>query len=138
MSIEDGLYYILTQDAALSALVGDKVYPMLGVPADTSAPYVAYQLVTGGREVHQTDQSAMREVRYQFDCVSTSRAKSDALGEAVKGALAYYGGTVPTGEQIRTAVMELESVAPDAPTDGSQSGAQRVVLDFVIWFVPLS
>lgn len=136
MSIEDGLFHILTGYIPLAALIGAKCYPAMGVPANTAAPYVAYQLVSGGHEGHQTAQSALREVRYQFDCVAATRTNADALAEAVKSALAYYRGALPSGETIRTAVLEMETSAPDAPTDGSQRGPQRVVLDFVIWFVP--
>jgi len=134
--IEDGIFHIVTSHPATAALIGRKCYPALGVPANTAAPYVTYQLVAGGRETHQTAQSDLREMRYQFDCVAATRTAADALAEAVKEAAAYYRGMVPTGETIRTIYMEVEMSEPDAPTDGSQRGPQRVVLDFVIWFVP--
>ena len=108
MSLEDGIFYVLTTNPRLYALVAERVYPSLGVPARTPMPYVAYKLVGGVFDTHQTAQSDMHETRYQFDCVAATRTAADALCEAVKRALAYYSGAVPTGETILSSVMEME------------------------------
>jgi hypothetical protein len=86
MSIETDLYTHLENDVAVSALVGDKIYPMKA-PQNVTSPYITYQVINDngnqciGGSIYQND------TRFQIDCWSKTYSEVKAIKEAVISSL---------------------------------------------------
>lgn len=64
--IEEAIYSALTAHAGLSALVGDRVYPMV-LPEGAVRPAVTYMRISGARDLNINQTSVDANPRYQFD-----------------------------------------------------------------------
>ena len=86
MSIKADLYLHLKNDSGVSALVGERIYPMIA-PQDVMTPYITYQVVNDnsnqcvGGDVYQND------TRLQVDVWDVKYSKVDEIKEAVISAL---------------------------------------------------
>jgi len=92
MRLEEAIYARLAGTAPLSALVGDRIFPLLA-PPETASPYATYQRIDGASD-HVLDDgpSGLGEARVQVDCWSAEREGVDAYSEARRVALAVAGG----------------------------------------------
>lgn len=97
MDIEEHIFARLSGDAALAALVGAKVYPVI-CPPGTAAPYVIFQKVgTDPATVHDGAGELAHDL-YQFSCVGATYAQARAVRAALKAALdgvALASGDIP-------------------------------------------
>jgi hypothetical protein len=86
MSIETTLYAAINNDAAVTTLVADRIYPQVA-PDSASVPYVTYQVIS--TEAHNKLAGAPDTERkvVQVNCVSNSYANAKAIAEAIKSAL---------------------------------------------------
>jgi len=104
MSIESDLVSHLLADAAVSALVGIKIYPMKA-PQNVTNPYITYQVISDnsnqciGGEVYQND------TRFQVDCWSTKYSEVKAIKEAVISAL--------IGFKSSNSISNMDDYEPD-------------------------
>lgn len=93
--IEEAIYSALTAHAGLSALVADRIYPMV-LPQDATRPAVTYMRVSGARDLNINQASVDANPRYQFDVWADSF-------EAAYGAAAQLidaVGTVQSGSGV--------------------------------------
>ena len=93
MSIESGLYAHLTSDPDVSALVGDRIYPLL-VPQDATLPAIAYQRISTGRDETHTGPSGLSQARIQLTCIADSYDAAKAVADAVRSSLDGFSGTM--------------------------------------------
>jgi len=86
MSIETTLYATINDDAAVTALVADRIYPMIA-PDGAATPYVTYQVIA--TEAHNIINGAPGTERkvIQVNCISNTYANAKAIAEAVKAAI---------------------------------------------------
>ena len=82
MTIGAAIATALTNDGALTALVGDRVYPRRR-PSDEALPCVVYTRVSWPHEYVQ-DGVTMTTPRYQFSCYATTAEEADAVAAAVQ------------------------------------------------------
>jgi hypothetical protein len=92
--LEPGLYAYLKNDPAVSALVGDRIFPNV-VPEGTILPSIRYQRITTQREdTHDPfgEMHAYVRATVQIDSWSTSAQGAMEVGEAVMLALSGFHG----------------------------------------------
>lgn len=136
MSIQAALYYHLTNNAGVSALVVARVYPAGGVPSSADRPYLTYQKISNVHERHSGGGSGFAHPRIQVDCWADTLGGADELYEAVRSALDNYSGSMgEVGDTVSVSGVFLdgdtESFFP--ATDASEKGLYRVSMDFIIW-----
>lgn len=124
--IEEALYTYLIAHAGLSALVGDRVYPLVA-PQDATYPLVVYQRISGIRIHSHSGPSGLASPRFQFSAWGESFSDAKNVAEQVRLALDGYAGTM--GSLAVGACLiatELDQYEPD-------TGLYRTILDFFIW-----
>lgn len=87
MSTETVLFALLAADAAVDALIADRIYPEVA-PQDTSRPYVVYQRESTQPlyTIHGT--LALQSVFMSLTCYAATRASAEDIADAVVVALA--------------------------------------------------
>ena len=135
MSIHAALFYHVTQAPAVSALMGDRLYPGLA-PPEAALPRMTYQRIACEHARHATGGSGLARSRFQFTCWAQSTAAAQALADAlresldnVRGDMGAPGSTV----SVRGCFLEGGGDRVIAPTDGSDQGPFGAVQDVVIW-----
>lgn len=131
MSLEKAVRSILTADATVSSLVSSRVYPQRR-PQGTALPALVYQNVFS----HQTEaidtQAGIRRTRLAIEAIDATYGDTKTLRDAVEAALVNYTGTTQ-GETIYSLRLESAVDIDESNDPGSQFGAFRTILDFVIW-----
>jgi hypothetical protein len=64
--IEAGIFSLLSMEPSITALVADRVYPVI-LPTDGTFPAITYQLV-GGTSTPTLTTTGLQKVRLQIDC----------------------------------------------------------------------
>ena len=90
-AVEQIIYSVLTSDADVAALVGDRVYPVVR-PGDTAVPAIAYQLIDNVRHHGCGGASGWAESRWQLNCWAATFDGAIALAEAAIKALDGWSG----------------------------------------------
>lgn len=91
MSIESELFNILTGDAAVGAMIGTRVYPLV-LPQNPTLPAVVYQeLRTDARAAADGDMGE-RETRFQLSAWASSFAAVKMAKTALTALLSGYSG----------------------------------------------
>lgn len=98
MSIEAGIYSLLTADATLSALVGTRIYPVF-IPESAETPCLSYQLVSSSVDLN-LDRTVVREKRIQFDAFAPTYAVVKQIQTALADILEGYSGTLSDGSTV--------------------------------------
>jgi hypothetical protein len=89
--IETGIFSLLSMEPTISALVADRVYPVI-LPTEASMPAVTYQIVGGSSQPTLTEPGVQR-VRLQVDCwASDAYLTAAAVRAALTMFLANKGG----------------------------------------------
>ena len=115
--IDEAIFSILSGDSGVSAIVGNRIYPMQ-LPLDCTLPALSYfkpsnpyKQITGSP-------------RFQIDCWAEDYLACQLLRDLVQVALDGYAGTVNTVNIIR--IIPLE--APDMYD--STAGVYHIPYDF--------
>ncbi|MFA5162092.1 MAG: DUF3168 domain-containing protein [Elusimicrobiales bacterium] len=122
MTAEQALFELLSHDAAVSAIVGDRVYPVR-LPDEVMLPAMVYMKVSCIRYASHGGPSKLASSRFQLDCYSVDYLEAKRLALAAVSAL--HG---KKGGDIQAAFNENE-------TDGfsADDGVFRVTADVLIW-----
>jgi hypothetical protein len=84
--VDKALYDALSDSAAVSAIVGTRIFPQLA-PVDAGRPFVAYQR-TGEQHFPVCDSAALfKRTDYDVDCVADGHKQAEELADAVRDAL---------------------------------------------------
>ena len=131
--LEEALNSVLIGNAAVGALVGARVYPLV-IPEEATLPAVAYQRVSGVRDTAHSDAQgfpgelgwAMGRVQLTINAETYSAAKSvaRAIRKALNGKRGSMGGLM-----VHLARIENEQ-------DGYNQTSKRctVRLDVVVYY----
>jgi len=87
------IYTILTEDAGVSAVVGNKVYPQIAAQG-AAFPFVVYVLQDNSPSDTKSGVSTLDEVRYDIVAAAETYATLSSLTERIRLALDRYTGTV--------------------------------------------
>lgn len=123
MTIGIKLYSALAADAGVSALVSDRIYPVL-LPQTPTYPAISTQLISNSPQQGST---TVREARYQVNCWAVTYPAAKSLATAVKAALEEYTATA-TAPRIKMSLVVNERDDYD-----SETGVYRVIVE-VIFF----
>ncbi len=136
MTLEEGLYSYLSSTAALTALVGNRIYPVV-LPPNVVYPAVTYQRISGPRVHTMGNDPGLAYPRIQISCWYRD------ISDPQKG----YGQVKAVAEQIRLALQDqknttwggsvtVRAVLFDGDTDlyDFETQVHQVALDFIIWY----
>jgi len=123
MSLESKLVAYLLNHAGLTALIGNRLYPLM-MPEGTALPAVVYQRVSGMREYQFGAYSGMERPRISFSCWGENYGQAKQVASELKTAMQAKTDSDPT----ITAFVVTET--DDFDTD---TGYYRVIVDFMVW-----
>lgn len=92
MKVGAAIYNLLTTDAAVSALVGTRVFPELAVEGGND-PYIVYSVVSN-TPVDTKDKAPVDEAQIEVFSVANTYAKANDLADKVRAALSRKGKVV--------------------------------------------
>ena len=110
MTISTTLFTVLSSAAAVAALVGSRIYPVLldqgaGV-LPSSLPAITYQRISEIREGSFGGPNALPGTLIQVDSWASSFLGAEAVAEAVRKAIDGYQGTPAGGNQVQASILE--------------------------------
>jgi len=130
--IEEAIFKILKDDAAVAAIVGDKIVPQRAAQ-QTDLPYVVYELISSQHMKDMDGASGLANPLFRLTSWETTYAKVKALAEAVRLALVGFRGTID-GNVIQGIFLENQLDGFDLRPDGSEGNADRVIQEWSIWY----
>ena len=129
MLIEEALYTYLKGYEGLSALTGDRIYPLL-MPQNSTYPGIVYQKISGFHQKSHQGSSGLARTRIQFTCWAKTYAESKNVAEQLRLALEGYRGMMggESGVNVHAGLLQndLDHYEPEAD-------AFNVVVDFFFW-----
>lgn len=128
--MEIALRALLTNDVAVSDLVGQRVAWGRRGQSDSALPAIVLTMISAPREYHFKGQSDAYERRVQVDCFGETYGSAKQTAEAVAALVSGYSGTV-SGVKIQRISIDSERDLPAPETDA------RILfvcsLDLLIW-----
>lgn len=109
MALEEALYEFLKNDAGVSALVGDRIFPVR-VKEGADLPAIAYQRISTFRTYtfdRKPDADPWMRARIQFSCWARSALEARDVAEALNVALSGHTGDME-GLEVGSVDIELE------------------------------
>jgi hypothetical protein len=129
MSIERALYARLTGAAAVSAIIGTRLFPNFA-PLGTAAPFAIYNRVSANRIRSLTQRSGLAMVRMQVDCMAETYAGARALADVVRQALDGFRGEAGSPPvMIESCSLQSDQ---DLYEDAAEPPLHRVSMDFML------
>lgn len=122
--------YLQTQ-SDVTAIIGTRMFPRV-LPQGESLPAIVFSLVTSTSEHKITGASSGVRAIVQLDCYAETHIAANDLSEKVRLALHGYSGTAGSST-IGSSLLENKREMFDAPTDGSDVPAYRVMMEWEIW-----
>ena len=133
-NLEAGLVHKLKNTAAVSALVGTRIYP-LRLPQTVTFPAVVYQRVSTVYIHTHGAAGVMPQARMQITCWADTIEGARALGVVVRQALDGVHGVTWGSGSGKTAEIEFSLVMGERMTDLSdETKLAYVQLDFQIMY----
>jgi len=128
--------YLLTQSPITSIVGSDATgSPARISPSDRregiTADSIVYERVATDHEHNLTAAQGYSTAIFEFDCISTSKAGAKALGEALRGEMDGFRGTMGS-TTVTGVLMEDEHDDFDPPADGSAKGIYHVVQTYSV------
>jgi len=122
VTAEQALFELLTHDAGMSAIVGDRVYPVR-LPDEVILPALVYMKASCIRYASHGGPSKLASSRFQLDCYSADYLEAKRLALAAVAALHGKKGG------------DIQAAFNDNETDGfsADDGIFRVTADILIW-----
>ncbi len=126
-NVEAVLYSKLTSFAGVTALVADRVYPLLA-PQDITRPFITYQRISSPRIKNLQGASYTAQTRFQIDCYALSYMAARELSGQVRLALDGWSN-LTTAVAIKGSSLINDSDFPVTETDPK---LYRVMMEFLI------
>lgn len=130
---ETSLVSYLRANAAVAAMVGERVYPLM-IPQHvyqeaTKQPCLVYQRISTGRQpLFCATDDTIRTI-YQVSCYAKTYMAAKLLGDAVRDALMDFTG-IMDGTDVKKILSSSEQ-----DLDDPEPGLYRVLQTWTIWFV---
>lgn len=109
------IYSTLTAASAVTAIVGDRIYPHGEAPQGALHPYVTWQTISGVPQITLSDAPDIDQISIQIDCWHRSSTGIVQLASAVRQAIevqAHVTNAVMSGREPDTrlyrAMIELD------------------------------
>jgi hypothetical protein len=127
MNAEKAVYALLSEAAAVTALAGSKIFPVLA-PQDTDAPFIVYHRIDAARVYSIAGPSGLAFARVQVDAYALTYAAAKNLAAAVRQTLNGFRGTAG---DVRVGGISLQT-DQDILEDGTDPPLHRVSMDFMV------
>jgi hypothetical protein len=131
-SIETALFKLLQDDAAVGALIADRIYP-IWVPQGRAMPAVTYNQLAGGRDQMLSGPSGFVSAVFEFSCWAESYGQTRSVADAVRQALDGFDGTSDT-IVIQSVQLQDENDIPAAEDGIDRLRRYGKILSFAVWF----
>lgn len=122
VDFETALLRTLREDAGLSALVGNKVFP-LAIPAGNYLPCVTFQRIGGMPANTLSGHSGLEEIDLQIDVYAKNYGEAKAVAKAVRAAMP------PSSDVFGAHLIEDQDLYEDG------TNYFRVSMEFKVWFL---
>ena len=136
MSIEKALISIMSNDADVSAKVGNRIFPVF-VPKGQTLPVITYQEISGVRDSVMKGASGLVQARYQINCWTKTYKAARELADLVRISLAPENDSYPEdieGTNIQAIMLLNENDVPSIHSDNEELSGHGKMLDFSVWF----
>jgi len=130
MQIGEALYSYLSSYAGLTALVGNRIYPLI-LPQGVTLPAVTYTQISGPRVHCMGSDPGLTHPRFQVSVWAESYSDMATVAAQVRAALQDYSGTMggDDGVVVQRIFLEDETDRNFEPN----TKTFRRDLDFIIW-----
>ena len=119
------IYTILTEDAGVSAIVGNKVYPQIAAQG-AAFPFVVYVLQDNSPSDTKSGPSTLDEVRYDIVAAAETYSELSSLTERIRLALDRYTGDIGGVEIDSIQFIDLD-VDNDPATETYVSSSEYIL-----------
>ena len=119
------IYSILTENAGVSAIVGNKVYPQIAAQG-AAFPFVVYVLQDNSPSDTKSGPSTLDEVRYDIVAAAETYASLSSLTERIRLALDRYTGDLGGVEIDSIQFIDLD-VDNDPATETYVSSSEYIL-----------
>lgn len=135
VDIRPGLRAYLLGDAAITALVGTRVYPVIA-PQGQINSHLVYHMISNQGDRHMQGPSGLSRPRIQIDCWSQSFDQASVLGLEVKERLEGFRGLMPWGTNSPQQSVEVKGVFFDSERDDFDNDVKLFMIshDYIVWF----
>lgn len=135
MGIETAFFSYVTSKAALTALVGTRVYASVA-PSSVIYPYVTFRIISDVPEHDMSGAVGLTEVILQVDAWAREVAERQSISETLRLILDGFVGLMGTENlDIRYCMLENRNSFEEPDKQGKNLPVHRASLDFSIWHV---
>ena len=139
MSVNDTIVSELKAASTVTDLVSTRIYADYAY-AKAAMPYIVVSQIDSVRHPHMKAASGLVSSRIQVDCVSSTRATRDAVGDAVRLVLDTVTGSIgtdPNDQTIQYSALAEDRNFTQLPDTSNKRGGQRGTftrsMDFMVW-----
>lgn len=125
LDIEQALVSHLLADSALTAIIGDRLYP-LAIPETGKVPAVVYQRISSQRVLALDGSSSANSPRIQFSCYAASFGQAKQIAMKLYESLDCFRGVL--GNKTKAAVL----MADNRDDFEQETGRYRCGVDFFV------
>lgn len=135
-SIHDYIYYKLSNNAGVTALVGTRIYPQVA-PQTETRPLIVYSIISDVPTNTKSGGSTLDAYRVQITCLADSvdtyngQDKINAIGEAVRSLFEFIQNDTQASVTIQQSFFLSESDAFDQT--GGKDGTYMKFQDYTFW-----
>ena len=132
MSANKIVYNILSNNAALTALISTRLNPVR-IPQESSFPAVSYQLVSEVPNPTKSGHSRTEFARVQVNAYGLTLASADSVASAIRTAFELV--TLPaTFNTIKCQTIEFDGELQTADDTAAFAGLYQISQDYIINF----
>lgn len=128
MSFKSDLYNFLKNNAGLTALVGDRIYP-IAAAVNASFPYLTVRRIRSEHDHHMANASGLNKQGIEINCFDADPLTLEAVSEALRNLLDGYRGTIGS-TTVRSIHLIDEEDDWIPPTDSGPAGAFVTSMEF--------
>lgn len=125
MDAEQALVMHLLNDSALTALVGDRVFPH-AIPQDEQVPAIVYQKISAPRTLSVSGDSSANNTRMQLSCYAETFGQAKQIAQVLYNSVDVFRGQL--GGRVNAAVLMADSRDDYEP----DTGRYRCDIDFFV------
>lgn len=124
--IEEGFTTYLLAHTGLSALIGNRIFPMR-LPEGVDLPAITYERVSGPRMRSHSGPSGTANPRYQFRCWGDPYSSAKDVADQLRIALDGFSG------DMGTVAVQAAFVEDDVDDYNIATKQYNVRLDAILW-----
>lgn len=129
-TLRQAVYRRLSTDASITALVGDRIFPV-GLPQGTTLPAVTHIQAGSYEPRHLRGRTTYRQAAYRVSAWAHYEEEAEALADAIRERLTDWRGW--QGQVfIGRSALTNEIDQPERPTGGTDQWVYQIILMFSI------